>query len=174
MASYSMGWTQAPVVYTGGTAWSMTVEAGYYDEKKQYQRDGFISAAKDGLYLAPMPGQAAAVLDFLTKNAASLPKNLEWFASDQVTGHQAGRPVSDFVSGVSQGFEAKFVNEPDLWVRGKPEIRYLVVSSRPGHLRKVKFEEVAFIRPVSTPAARGTLGAARKTLLEMDGVLGTL
>jgi len=153
----------------------MTVDAGYYDEDKKKKPDYNISAARDDLYLVPSPQQTAAVLDFLTRNAGNLKdKKLEYFWTDDVDGYL---PVSDFESGWGQGFEARFVNEPDLWVCGKPEIRHLVVSSDPDHLRKVKFEEVAFIHPVTlpSPAARGMGGgAAINTLLEMDSMLGTL
>jgi hypothetical protein len=156
----------------------MMVDAGYYDEKGDYALDVHISANHGDLYLTPRQPQAGAVLDFMKKNADKF-KNQA--SGDDMIYNYPGHPtVSEFEPGQSNGCTAKFVNDEDLIkISGRTEIRHLVVFSRPDHLRKVKLEEVAFIRPTTAVPSyeglhQGGGAVASRTLLEMDSVLGTL
>ena len=141
---YSMMQTQVPVVYTATRAYNMMIGADYYVGVES-RTDGNISSAHEDLYMAPMPQQAAAVFDFLMQNAGKFEDNLETFYSANSGGHNA----SSFLEGYNGQFTAVMKEGRELG--GHVDAQHLVVYSRPDHVRKVRFSEVAFMRPVVAP-----------------------
>jgi hypothetical protein len=150
---YAMFQTQIPVVYTATNAYNMMVSADYYVEGTS-RRDNNISASSDNLYMAPLPEQVAAVMDFLQKNADKLKDELSnGFGSFDYNG---GLIASDFVDGHDRNFTAAMKAACD--VGGHVDGQYLVVFSRPHHLRMVKFDKVAFFPPADMHRSRSTRG----------------
>ena len=152
----------------------MMVSADYYVDGIS-RKDHHMSASSDNLYMAPRPEQAAAVLDFLEKNADLFQQDK---LSDSFGSHDynGGKNAIDFVHGHDETKNFTAVMKEGRDVGAHIDGQYLVVFSRPHHVRRVKFVEVAFIRPVSLPAsaARSRGPGPSKALLVMGSMLETL
>lgn len=163
--------TQVPLVYTADSAYNVMVSADYYVDGNP-RRDSNISAAGMDLYMAPMPHQAAAVMDFLQKNADKFTEDLSTqFSSFDYNG---GRYARDFEQGQHAQFRAEMKEGRE--VGGHVDAQHLVVYSRPNHVRRVKFVEVAFMRPVLPDNLRSQIGRVRRDqeagLARRDGAAG--